>query len=139
MTVVQRWRKLHLQVRRPHPTCKQAADYRTSLDHLTWTARAFIAEPQNPISIIGGNALLSLNAVSDSALANQSDVLVFDSDPLNKNLEFCGKATIEFAHSISNSYAGIFVRVSEVRNNGKLINVTEGYRQLNQAKVRIRQ
>jgi putative CocE/NonD family hydrolase len=90
----------------------------------------FVFDPANPTPTIGGNALLSSGAVNDSALAKRSDVLVFDSDPLDNDLEFCGKVTIQLAHTSSHPPADVFVRVSEVKKNGSSINVTEAYKRL---------
>lgn len=108
------------------------ADGRLRTDPALQTAdsSSFVFDPENPTPTIGGNALLSFGAVNDSALAKRKDVLIFDSDPLENDLEFCGKVTIELAHTSSNPHADVFVRVSEVEANSRSVNVTEAYKRL---------
>ncbi|KAF2029958.1 hypothetical protein EK21DRAFT_66595 [Setomelanomma holmii] len=91
---------------------------------------SFMFDPADPTPTIGGNALLSFGTVNDSALAKRKDVLVFETSPLVNDLEFCGRPSIELAHSTSHPFADIFVRVSEVKPNGKSTNVTEVYKRL---------
>jgi putative CocE/NonD family hydrolase len=91
----------------------------------------FTFDPQRPTPTIGGNGLsLGSGCCDDSALARRSDVLVFDSAPLGEDLEFCGRPTIELAHSSSSLFADVFVRVSEVGKNGKSHNITEAFKRL---------
>ncbi|KAJ8113728.1 hypothetical protein OPT61_g4204 [Boeremia exigua] len=92
---------------------------------------SFIFDPRDPTPTVGGNALLSSGAVDDRALAQRKDVLVFDSHKLEDEFKFCGKATIELDHCKSHPHADVFVRLSDVKANGKSTNVTEAYRRLN--------
>jgi putative CocE/NonD family hydrolase len=96
----------------------------------TSTYSSFTFDPREPTPTMGGNGLLAYGSVNDSALAKRSDVLVFDSAPLEKDLEFCGKPTIVLAHSTSTPFADVFVRISEVDKNGKSHNITETYKRL---------
>jgi putative CocE/NonD family hydrolase len=93
-------------------------------------ASTFTFDPTQPTPTNGGNALLSMGSVNDSALARRNDVLVFTTEPLEKDLEFCGQVVVELAHSTSSPFADIFVRVSEVKPNGKSQSITEVFRRL---------
>jgi putative CocE/NonD family hydrolase len=97
----------------------------------THTFSKFTFDPQQPTPTFGGNGLsLGSGLCDDTLLAKRSDVLVFDTAPLESDLEFCGRPTIELAHSSSSAFADIFVRVSEVDKNGKSHNITEGFKRL---------
>lgn len=133
VTGAQEWRWVHEWP----PPCKPVTFYLQPGNRLVRErttnvpgSASFTFDPQDPTPSIGGNALLSLGAVDDSALAKRKDVLVFDSIPLEDDFEFCGQATIELEHSTSQPYADIFVRVSDVKANGRSTNVTEGYQRL---------
>ncbi|KAH3944566.1 hypothetical protein HBI56_171650 [Parastagonospora nodorum] len=90
----------------------------------------FTFDPRNPTPEIGGNALLTGGRVNDTALAKRSDVLVFDTAPLEEDTEICGKPAIQLAHSTSSPYVDVFVRVSEVDAKGRSHNITETYKRL---------
>jgi putative CocE/NonD family hydrolase len=90
----------------------------------------FTYDPRNPTPTMGGNALFAGGSVDDSALAKRSDVLVFDSAPLDQDFEFCGTPTVEITHSTDIPFADFYVRVSEVNEKGKSCNITEAFRRL---------
>lgn len=90
----------------------------------------FIFDPQDPTPVVGGNTLLSGGQKDDSALAARPDVLTFTTDPLPSDLEVCGNVTVELSHATNNTFADIFVRVSEVDNKGKSSNITEKFKRL---------
>jgi putative CocE/NonD family hydrolase len=91
---------------------------------------SFIFDPRNPTPSIGGNGLLTGGSVDDSALAKREDVLVFDSAPLEDDLEICGQPVVKLAHATDRPFADIFVRVSEVDEKGRSHNVTEIFKRL---------
>ncbi|KAF2872786.1 X-Pro dipeptidyl-peptidase-domain-containing protein [Massariosphaeria phaeospora] len=90
----------------------------------------FTFDPQDPTPTIGGNGLHLGGSVNDTALARRSDVLVFDTAPLEADLEFCGQPLVALAHSTNSRFANIFVRVSEVNAKGQSRNVTEAFARL---------
>jgi putative CocE/NonD family hydrolase len=77
-----------------------------------------------------GNGLLTGGRVDDSALAKRDDVLVFDSAPLEDDIEFCGQPIVKLAHATDRPFADVFVRISEVDQRGKSHNVTKTYKRL---------
>lgn len=90
----------------------------------------FTYDPRNPTPSIGGNTLMTGGSVDDTALAKRSDVLVFNTAPLDQDLEFCGTPSVELTHSSNIPFADIYVRVSEVNEKGKSCNITEAFRRL---------
>jgi putative CocE/NonD family hydrolase len=91
---------------------------------------SFKFDPRNPTPSIGGNGLLTGGIVDDSALAARDDVLVFDSTPLEDDVEICGQPIVTLAHATERPFADIFVRISEVDERGKSHNVTETFKRL---------
>jgi putative CocE/NonD family hydrolase len=133
VTGLQRWRSVPAYPPSTTSTTfylQEGGGLATELKESNSGCASFTFDPNDPTPTIGGNALAALGAVNDGALAKRKDVLVFETTPLNNGLEFCGKPTIELAHSTSHPFADIFVRVSDVKPNGKSTNVTEAYKRL---------
>jgi putative CocE/NonD family hydrolase len=92
---------------------------------------SFVFDPRDPTPSIGGSGLVpDGGSVDDTRLADRSDVLVFDTAPLQEDMEFCGQAVIELSHTTSSPFADIFVRVSEINKKGKSHNITETFKRL---------
>ncbi|KAH7150825.1 X-Pro dipeptidyl-peptidase-domain-containing protein [Fusarium sp. MPI-SDFR-AT-0072] len=67
---------------------------------------------------------------NDTELAQRSDVAVFDTPPLEVDIEVCGKPLIELHHSTDNPHADILVRLSEVDSRGKSTRISDVYKRL---------
>jgi putative CocE/NonD family hydrolase len=80
-----------------------------------------------PLLFDGGNMT---GGLEDTALAARSDVLVFNTEPLDRDLEICGKPSVELCHSSDHPYVDLLVRLSEVDNGGKSHSVAEKYMRL---------
>jgi putative CocE/NonD family hydrolase len=92
---------------------------------------SFSFDPRKPTPTIGGDGLISDGgSVDDTVLADRNDVLIFDTEPLDKDMEFCGQIAVELSHTSNRPFADIFVRVSEVDRKGKSHNITEAFRRL---------
>lgn len=91
---------------------------------------SFIFDLKQPTPTIGGNGLASGGISDDTALSRRSDVLTFTSAPLTEDVEICGQPKISIAHSSDVPYADLFVRISEVGENGKSHNITDAYKRL---------
>lgn len=96
----------------------------------TSTMSTFTYDPRNPTPTIGSYVFIKGGSVDDTVLAKRSDVLVFDTAPLEADLEFCGNPIIELAHTTNGPFADVFVRVSEVDTKGKSRNIAETYKRL---------
>ncbi|KAF1831799.1 galactose-binding like protein [Decorospora gaudefroyi] len=90
---------------------------------------SFTYYPRKPTPSIRGLCLLTPGSVNDSAHAERSDVLVFDTAPLENDLEFCDTPLLKLAHPTSSSFADVFVRISEVNERGRSRNITEVFKQ----------
>ncbi|KAK2669615.1 Xaa-Pro dipeptidyl-peptidase, C-terminal [Fusarium oxysporum f. sp. vasinfectum] len=71
---------------------------------------------------------------NDNQLAQRSDVAVFDTPPLESDVEVCGKPLIELHHSTDNPHADILVRLSEVDSRGKSTRISDVYKRLDPAR-----
>ncbi|RBR13728.1 hypothetical protein FVER53590_13527 [Fusarium verticillioides] len=71
---------------------------------------------------------------NDTELAKRSDVAVFDTTPLDRDVEVCGKPLIELHHTTDNPHADILVRLSEVNSRGKSRRISDVYRRLDPAR-----
>ncbi|TVY74921.1 Cocaine esterase [Fusarium oxysporum f. sp. cubense] len=67
---------------------------------------------------------------NDTELAQRSDVAVFDTPPLESDIEVYGKPLIELHHSTDNPHADILVRLSEVDSRGKSTRISDVYKRL---------
>ncbi|KAJ4290194.1 hypothetical protein N0V90_010409 [Kalmusia sp. IMI 367209] len=83
------------------------------------TSSTFTFDPRQPTPTVGGNLLLGGGSADNSELAGRSDVLVFTSDPLEMNIEISGTVTATLKHSSDNPNVDLFVRISEVKKNGR--------------------
>ncbi|KAF5591858.1 galactose-binding like [Fusarium pseudocircinatum] len=71
---------------------------------------------------------------NDTELAKRSDVAVFDTTPLESDIEVCGKPLIELYHTTDNPHADILVRLSEVNSWGKSRRISDVYKRLDPAR-----
>ncbi|MGA8544555.1 MAG: CocE/NonD family hydrolase, partial [Mycobacterium sp.] len=95
---------------------------------------SFRYDPADPTPTIGGRLLSPDGGYrDDTALAARSDVLSFTTDVLDQDLCVIGKPVAELAHTSDNPHVDVFVRVSEVDNKGRSVNVSDGYRRLTEA------
>jgi uncharacterized protein len=63
-------------------------------------------------------------------LEERADVLTFTGPPLAEPLEVIGNPVVELVHRTDNPYADLFVRLCEVRKNGRSINVSDAFQRL---------
>jgi uncharacterized protein len=91
-------------------------------------ASSFTYHPADPTPTIGGR-LLSPNSGyrNDTRLAERADVLTFTSAPVSADLYVVGTPVLELSHSCDNRYNDLFVRISEVDQQGRSRNVSDGY------------
>ncbi|KAF5556887.1 galactose-binding like [Fusarium mexicanum] len=71
---------------------------------------------------------------NDTDLAKRSDVAVFDTPPLESDIEVCGKPLIELHHATDNPHADVLVRLSEVDSRGKSRRISDVYKRLDPAR-----
>ncbi|QYX75716.1 CocE/NonD family hydrolase [Streptomyces akebiae] len=94
----------------------------------------YVYDPANPTPTLGGPLLTLDGGSKDNAkLESRSDVLTFTTDPLTAPLEIMGAPVVELAHSRSNPYADVFVRLCDVDLEGVSRNFAEGFVRLDPA------
>ena len=92
----------------------------------------FEFDPADPTPSIGMSMYTRLGGAKDddSALAARPDVLAFTTQPLDRDIEVCGKPSVELQHSTNLPYGDLFVRLCEVDSRGRSHNIAEAYLRL---------
>lgn len=92
----------------------------------------FTYDPADPTPAVGGRVINpALGGRRDNRkLEEREDVLTFTGPPLNESLEVIGNPVVELVHRTDNPHADLFVRLCEVRKNGRSINVSDGFQRL---------
>jgi uncharacterized protein len=92
----------------------------------------FIYDPADPTPAIGGRVINpAIGGYRDNReLEKRDDVLTFTGPPLNEPLEVIGNPVVELVHHTDNPHADLFVRLCEVRKNGRSINVSDAFQRL---------
>ena len=92
----------------------------------------FTYDPADPTPAVGGRIINpAAGGYRDNRkLEERADVLTFTSPPLIEPLEVIGNPILEVVHQTDNPHADLFVRVCEVRKNGRSMNVSDGFQRL---------
>ncbi|KAH8645353.1 hydrolase [Xylariales sp. PMI_506] len=89
---------------------------------------SFIFDPWKPTPTIGGPLMGPTGGrQDDSAYALRSDVLVHTSMPLTEDVEMMGKPVVKLTYATDTPYADIWIRLSEVDDDGVSHNIVEAY------------
>ena len=93
---------------------------------------AFTYDPADPTPAVGGQVINpAIGGHRDNrALERRDDVLTFTAPPLQEPWEVIGRPVAELVHQTDNPYADLFVRLCEVRGNGRSVNLADGFRRL---------
>jgi uncharacterized protein len=96
----------------------------------------FIYDPADPTPAVGGRVINPARGGyrDNRKLEKRHDVLTFTGPPLYEPLEVIGNPVVELAHRSDNPHADLFVRLCEVRENGRSINVSDAFQRLEPAK-----
>jgi putative CocE/NonD family hydrolase len=92
----------------------------------------FIYDPANPTPAVGGRVINPARSGyrDNRELEKRDDVLTFTGPPLNEPLEVIGNPVVEPVHRTDNPHADLFVRLCQVRKNGRSINVSDAFHRL---------
>ena len=92
----------------------------------------FVYDPADPTPAVGGRVINPAIAGhrDNRELEKRDDVLTFTGPPLSEPLEVIGNPVVELVHRTDNPYVDLFVRLCEVRKNGRSINVSDGFHRL---------
>ncbi|WP_297618324.1 CocE/NonD family hydrolase [Nocardioides sp.] len=93
---------------------------------------AFTYDPADPTPAVGGRVINpTIGGHRDNRkLEERSDVLIFTSTPLVEPMEVIGSPRVELVYETDNPHADFFVRLCEVRQDGRSINVSDGFTRL---------
>lgn len=89
----------------------------------------FTYDPADPTPAVGGQVINpAIGGRRDNRrLEGRPDVATFTSPPLTEPLEVVGSPVVEVVHETDNPYADLFVRVCEVEQDGRSVNVSDGF------------
>lgn len=92
----------------------------------------FTYDPAHPTPAVGGRVInpASGGYRDNRRLEARSDVLTFTSHPLTEPLEVIGNPVVELTHRTDNPYADLFVRLCEVRRDGRSVNLSDRFLRL---------
>jgi putative CocE/NonD family hydrolase len=103
------------------------AEPRASSDRFTY-------DPARPTPALGGPVLLAREPVVDNRpLEARDDVLVYTTDPLPQAVEALGPVEADVHVRTSSPYADVFVRVCDVHEDGRSLNVCDALIRLDDA------
>ena len=91
----------------------------------------FVHDPWRPVPALGGHASAPSGSCDRTALDCRSDVLTYTSSPLIDGLRLMGSAIVELDCTADQPSFDLSVVLSEVRANGGVYNVAQGYRRVN--------
>ncbi len=91
---------------------------------------SYVYDPHDPCPTAGGNLLLppqyAAGPVDQRAIAARRDVLVYTSTPLVSDLEITGILTAELFASTSGPDTDWMIKLCEVHDDGRMINICDG-------------
>lgn len=118
--------ELHLDTKSGQNSLKLSEKTPTKTDQASFTF-----DPHDPTPSIGGPSLFGGGYVDDSALAKRTDVLAFDTPPLEHDIEVLGRPHVELSHNSDNPHVDIFLRLCEVDHvKGSSRNISQVYKRL---------
>ena len=84
-------------------------------------------DPENPTPAVGGVRMMwNAGRVDNRSLEARSDVLVYSSAPLARDVEVIGNVHAEIWFRSSLPFADVFVRLCDVDQRGRSVNVCDG-------------
>jgi hypothetical protein len=87
----------------------------------------FTYDPADPTPAVGGPLLTGKSKQRDNqAVEGRPDVLVFTGEPLARDLDLIGEVSATIHVRTDPGYADVFVRLCDVRPDGRSFNVTDG-------------
>jgi putative CocE/NonD family hydrolase len=92
----------------------------------------FTFDPADPTPAVGVPQLFDTGGKRepDTSLATRSDVLTFITEPLDQDVEVCGKPSVSLHHSSDSPHVDLLVLLSEVDSTGASYSISEKYMRL---------
>lgn len=96
--------------------------------HPVASPSVFRYDPADPTPTVGGRLLTRDSGYrDDTGLAQRDDVLSFTGAPLQAPLCVFGNPVVELAYETDNPHFDVFIRLSEVDEDGRSRNVSDGF------------
>ncbi|MEO0534750.1 MAG: CocE/NonD family hydrolase [Cyanobacteria bacterium P01_A01_bin.123] len=95
----------------------------------------FVHDPWRPVPSLGGHAANPAGSFDRSALDCRSDVLTYTSEPLATSIAIAGEIQVELYCTADAPSFDLCAIVSEVRPDGSVYNLTQGYCRHHQAQA----
>lgn len=96
----------------------------------------FVYDPADPTPAIGGQVINpAIGGRRDNRkLEARADVLTFTGPSLDEPLEVIGNPVVELVHGTDNPHCDLFVRLCEVTENGRSVNLSDAFQRLQPAR-----
>ena len=88
---------------------------------------AFVHDPWRPVPSLGGHATFPAGSFDRTHIDCRTDVVTYTSDPLEQDLHLAGTITVELHCSADTRTFDLCAILSEVKPDGSVYNVTQGY------------
>ncbi|MCL1466663.1 CocE/NonD family hydrolase [Argonema galeatum] len=86
-----------------------------------------VHDPWRPVPALGGHASFPAGSFERSAIDSRTDVLTYTSAPLTEDLHIAGDVSVEIYCTGDRLSFDLCAVLSEVQNNDKVYNFTQGY------------
>lgn len=93
-----------------------------------------VHDPWRPVPALGGHASLSAGSQERSQIDDRFDVATYTSEPLTQDLSIVGAIAVELYVQADAPSFDLSVVLSEVYTDGRVLNISQGYRRVDQAK-----
>ena len=90
-------------------------------------------DPADPTPAVGGTSTITFGPVDNRALERRPDVLTYTTEPLTEPIEIIGQVKAELFVGSSRPHTDFFVRLCDVDEKQKSVNITDGIRRLTDA------
>ncbi|NEQ87483.1 MAG: CocE/NonD family hydrolase, partial [Moorea sp. SIO2I5] len=90
-----------------------------------------VHDPWRPVPAMGGHAGMPVGSCDRTAIDCRTDVLTYTSEPLAEDLHLLGDVVFEVFCTADTPSFDICAVLSEVHPDGRVYNVTQGYRRVN--------
>jgi len=93
----------------------------------------FVYDPADPTPAVGGALLTGGGRVDNGVVEGRADVVTFTSEALGTDLDVVGVVEVELGVAVDNSFADAFVRLCDVDQQGRSVNMTDAIHRLDPA------
>jgi len=87
----------------------------------------FVHDPWRPVPALGGHASFPAGSFERGAIDSRTDILTYTSAPLTEDLHIAGDVAVEIYCTADRPSFDLCAVLSEVQNNDKVYNFTQGY------------